>query len=100
LIIVPIYKKGYNTDCSNFIQHSAVLVNSICKGNYWFYYFILFDSDIPMKLVRLIKICLTEMYRRIQVAKNLSQMFSIRNGLRISRCSIAIAVQLCSRLRH
>ena len=47
-IIVPIYKKGDKEDCSNysdiittanylqnFIQHPAVKVNSICRGNYW-----------------------------------------------------------------
>jgi len=50
-IIVPIYKKGDKTDCSNyiyiyiyftfvnyiqnFIQHPAFRVNSICRVNYW-----------------------------------------------------------------
>ena len=37
---------------------------------------------IPMKLVRLIKMCLTEMYSRVQVDKNLPCMFPIRNGLK------------------
>ena len=37
---------------------------------------------IPMKLVRLIKMCLTETYSRVQVDKNLSDMFPIRNGLK------------------
>jgi len=35
-----------------------------------------------MKLVRLIKICLTETYSRVRVGKNLSDMFPIRNGLK------------------
>jgi hypothetical protein len=35
-----------------------------------------------MKLVRLIKICLTEKYSRVRVGKNLSDMFPIRNGLK------------------
>ena len=35
-----------------------------------------------MKLVRLIKMCLTERYSRVQVGKNLSDMFPIRNALK------------------
>ena len=47
-IIVPIHKKGDKTDCNNywgniafanyiqnFVQHSAVMVNSKCRGSYW-----------------------------------------------------------------
>jgi len=45
-------------------------------------YNILIEFDIPMKLVKLIKICLTEMYSRVQVSKNLSDTFPIRNGLK------------------
>jgi len=30
------------------------------------------EFGIPMKLVRLIKVCLTEMYSRVQVGKNLT----------------------------
>jgi hypothetical protein len=35
-----------------------------------------------MKVVRLIKMCLTETYGRVQVGKNLSDMFPIRDGLK------------------
>jgi hypothetical protein len=35
-----------------------------------------------MKLVRLIKMCLNEMYSRVQVGKDFSDMFPIRNGLK------------------
>ena len=35
-----------------------------------------------MKLIRLIKMCLTETYSRVRVGKNLSDMFPIRNGLK------------------
>ena len=45
-------------------------------------YNILVEFDIPMKLVRLIKVCLTETYSRVRVSKNLSDRFLIRNGLR------------------
>jgi hypothetical protein len=52
------------------------------------------EFGIPKKLVRLIKMCLTETYSRGRVGKNLSEMFPVRNGLKW-RCSIAIAFQLC-----
>src|SRR5215510_9373358 len=44
-------------------------------------YNILIEFGIPMKLVRLIRLCLTETYSRVRVGKNLSDMFPIRNGL-------------------
>jgi len=37
---------------------------------------------VPKKLVRLIKICLTETYSTVRVGKNLSDIFPIRNGLK------------------
>jgi hypothetical protein len=40
------------------------------------------EFDIPMKLVKLIKMCLTEMYSRVWIGKNLSDRFPIRNGLK------------------
>jgi len=43
---------------------------------------ILIEYGIPMKLVRLIKMCLTETYGTVQVGKNLSHMYPIRNGLK------------------
>jgi len=43
---------------------------------------ILTEFGIAMKLVRLIKMCLTENYSRVRVGKNLSDMFPIRNGLK------------------
>ena len=45
-------------------------------------YNILTEFGIPMNLVRLIKICLTETCSRVRVGKNLSDMFPIRNGLK------------------
>ena len=43
---------------------------------------ILNEFGIPMKLVRLIKMCLPEMHSRVLAGKNLSNMFPVRNGLR------------------
>ena len=42
---------------------------------------ILIEFGIPMKVVRLIKMCLNETYNGVQVGKNLSDMFPVRNGL-------------------
>ena len=45
-------------------------------------YNILIEFGIPIKLVGLIKMCLTETYSLVRVGKNLSDMFPIRNGLK------------------
>ena len=37
---------------------------------------------IPMKLVRLIKMCLNEIYSTVRVGKHSSDIFPIRNGLK------------------
>jgi hypothetical protein len=42
----------------------------------------LIEFGIPKKLVRLIKMCLTETYSRVWIGKNLSDMFPIRNDLK------------------
>jgi hypothetical protein len=45
-------------------------------------YNILFEFCIPIKLIRLIKLCLNETYSRVQVGKHLSDMFHIKNGFK------------------
>ena len=45
-------------------------------------YRILTEFGIPMKLVRQIKMCLTETYCRVRVGKKLPDMFPIRSGLK------------------
>jgi len=45
-------------------------------------YKILFEFGIPRKLVRLVKMSLTETYSRVRVGKNVSGRFPIRNGLK------------------
>jgi len=45
-------------------------------------YNILIEFGVPKKLIRLIKICLTETYSRVRVGKDLSDMFPFRNGLK------------------
>ena len=43
---------------------------------------ILIESGIPMKLIRLIKICLNETYSRVRVGEHLSDMFPIKHDLK------------------
>jgi sorting nexin-29 len=37
---------------------------------------------VPMKLVRLIKMCLNETYSKVRIGKYLSDSFPIQNGLK------------------
>ena len=45
-------------------------------------YNILIEFGVPKKLVRRVKMCLTETYSTVRVGKNLSDLFRIRNGLK------------------
>jgi hypothetical protein len=45
-------------------------------------YNILLELGIPKKLVRLIKMCLNETYRKVRLGKHLSDIFPIQNGLK------------------
>jgi len=45
-------------------------------------YKILIECGIPMKLVRLIKMCLNETYNRLRVGSHSSGTFPVRNALK------------------
>jgi hypothetical protein len=45
-------------------------------------YSILIEFGVPMKLVRLIKMCLNETYIKVHIDKYLSDTFRIQNGLK------------------
>jgi hypothetical protein len=40
------------------------------------------EFGIPMKLVKLIKMCLNETYSKVRIGKHLSDSFPIQNGLK------------------
>jgi hypothetical protein len=45
-------------------------------------YSIFIEFGVPMKLLRLIKMCLNEMYSKVCVGKQLSDSFPIQNGIK------------------
>jgi hypothetical protein len=45
-------------------------------------YNILIEFGVPMKLVRLIKMCLNETYNEVRIGKHLSDSFPSQNGLK------------------
>jgi hypothetical protein len=45
-------------------------------------YNILIEFGVPMKLVRLIKMCLNETYSKVRIGRHLSDSFPIQNGLK------------------
>ena len=64
----------------------------------------MFDNElefgIPRKLVRLVKMSLTETYSRVRVGKNVSDRFPIRNGLKRGDALSPMLFKLCFRVRH
>jgi hypothetical protein len=45
-------------------------------------YNILIEFGVPMKLVRLIKMCLNQIYSKVRIGKYLSISFPVHNGLK------------------
>jgi hypothetical protein len=79
--ICQILEKKMGTQCSSA---SAIIDfqkarDSISRERV---YNILTEFGILMKLLRLSKMCLNEMYSRVQVGKDFSDMFPISNGLK------------------
>jgi hypothetical protein len=62
-------------------------------------YDILNEFGIPLKLVRLIKMCLNETYSRVRVGKHLSDRFRFKNGFKqedaLSPLLLSVALQQC-----
>jgi hypothetical protein len=63
-------------------------------------YNILIQSGVPMKLIRLIKVCLNETYSKVRIGKHLSDNFPIQNGLKQGDALSPLLFQLCFRICH
>jgi hypothetical protein len=63
-------------------------------------YNILIEFGVPMKVVRLIKMCLNEAYSKVCIGKHLSDSFSYPKWVKTRRYCITTAVQLCFRICH
>jgi hypothetical protein len=58
---------------------------------------VLIEFGVPMKLVRLIKMCLNETYNKAHISKC---HISYPKWSKIRRCFLAIAFQQCPRMCH
>jgi hypothetical protein len=70
----------------NYAVHQLFIVfrkaYDLVRREVLYVYNILIEFGIPMKLLKIIKMCLNETYTRVQESKHLSDMFFIRNGLK------------------
>jgi len=72
-------KRGYNEAVHQLFTVFKKACDSVRGEGF---YNILIENGMPMKLVRLIKMCLNETYSRVQVGKYLFDLFPIRNGVK------------------
>jgi len=63
------------------------------------FYNIPIETGVPIKLVTLIKMWLSIKYVRVRVDKNLSDMFLIRNGMKLGDALFPF-FQLCFKVRY
>jgi hypothetical protein len=88
---------GENMEYSETVHHLLIDFKKACDSvRREVLYSILIEFGVPMKLVRLIKMCLNETSSKVSVGKHLSDVFPIRNYL-ISRCFITISLEYTSR---
>ena len=72
-------KWEYNKAVHQLFEHFKKAYDSVRRE---VLYNILIEFCIPMKLVRLIKMCVNETYSRVQECRHMSDMFPIRKGLK------------------
>jgi hypothetical protein len=57
-------------------------------------YSILIEFGVPMKLLRLIEMCLNDTYSKVHIGKHLSDNFLIKNGLKQGDTLLALLFTL------
>jgi len=72
-------KWEYNEAVHHYFIHFKIVHDSVRRE---VLYNIVIEFGVPKKLVRLIKLCLTEMYSRVRLSRSLSDNFPIRNVLK------------------
>jgi hypothetical protein len=72
-------KREYNDAVHRLFTDFKKACNSVRREDL---YNILIEFGIPMKLVRLIKMCLNETYGRVWVGKHMSDTFHLKNDLK------------------
>jgi len=83
LIIYFAFIKYLRKEYNEAVHQLFIDFKKVCDSNRrQVFYNILIEFGIPMKLVRLIKMCLNETCSRVQIHKHLSDMFLVKNGLK------------------
>jgi hypothetical protein len=72
-------KKGSTSDSNSTIRRLQESYDSVRREAL---YSILTELAVPMKLLRLIKMCLNETHSKVRIGKYLSDNFLIQNGLK------------------
>jgi hypothetical protein len=80
----------YGTDCRHFGRHLSLSETNALNTSALIQVYAATAFGIPLKLVRLIKMCLNETYSRVRVGKHLSDRFPIKNGLKQGDASLPL----------
>jgi hypothetical protein len=70
--------------------HTKIVYTKLCIRKLYICYICFVEFGIPMKLVRLIKMCLNKTYSKVHIGKHLSDNFPFQNGLKRGALSVLL----------